>query len=210
MEKLKNEKAAVTIVEATFVFPIMFFVVFLLLFFGNACYVTNNADAATSMVAIDAAADAADPMLTYVKENGEVSTSRVETKPYRYLSKGYGNSVASNYKHKLENQLKFSGVFSKMTPRVNQCKITYNNYVLYQTIKVQADYSIKLPIRLIMSNETFTIKYSSIDEMPVSDSAEFILNTNMAIDYYEQSSLKDKIDTLKDKVSKFFNKDSNT
>ena len=66
---LKDEKGAVTIVEATFVFPIAFFVLFFLMFYGNAYYLKASVDSVVCQAAIDGAMQIQDPFLAYV--NGE-------------------------------------------------------------------------------------------------------------------------------------------
>lgn len=202
----KSEYGAVTIVEATFVFPIMFFVLFFLLFYGNSCYVKSNIDAVVSKYATEAAAEIADPLLANLKENKVVGVYNPDSKPYRYMSSGYANTVVSKYKNKIEKEIKFSGFFSNMSPRSVQCKAEYKNYFLYQTVRYDVTYNIQIPIRIIFFENPTIMKFCSAEEVPVCDSSELILNTNMVIDYVEKTGLADKINDLKSKVSNFFEK----
>lgn len=202
--KIKNEKGSVTIVEATFVFPIMFFVLFFLLYYGNSCYVKSNIDSVVSKYAIEAAAEIGDPLLANVKQNGAVSVYNPDSKPYRYMSNGHGNSVLNTYKSKIEKDIKFSGFFSSMTPKVVQCNAEYKNYFLYQTVRYEVIYNIQIPIRMIFFENPTIMKFISADEAPICDSSELVLNTNMVIDYVERSRLDDKISEMVDKVKAFF------
>lgn len=199
-----KEKGATTIVEATFVFPIMFFVLFFLLFYGNSCYVKSNMDAVVSKYAIESAAEISDPLLAGLKNSGKISNDKTAFMPYRYLSDGYGDSVVTAYKSKIENEIKFSGYFSSMTPKAVSCRAEYKNNFLYQTVRYEATYSIQIPIRMIFFENPTIMKFISADEAPICDSSEFILNTNMVIDYVERSGLADKISKMVEKVKNFF------
>lgn len=200
-----KEKGAVTVVEATFVFPIMFFIIFILLFYGNACYIASNVESAVSTVAIEAAAEAADPLLETVKNNGEVPRTKVTTKPYRYLSSGYGDGVASGYKTTLKDKIKkFGGISADMVPKDIKCNVQYKNYFIYQKIIVSADYKIKIPVRMIFSKDYYFVKYSSSDEISLNDTSELILNTNMVMDYAQRTGLTEKLKGLTEKLKKFF------
>lgn len=204
--KNKNEKGAVVIVEATFVFPIMVFVLFFLLFYCNAMYVRSNVDACVSSAAISAAAEISDPLLSSVVKNGKVPAGKKGgSEPYRYIFNSYGNSVAKKYSNGLK-AIKFGGVFSRMVP--NNIKVTYkyNNLFLYQSIRFEVTYQVKFPIRMIFVSSPTIMKFTSADEAPINDSSEFVLNTNMVLDYYESTGLKDKVDGFVLKIKDFFNK----
>ena len=205
MKGFLKEKGAVTIVEATFVFPIMFFVLFFLLFYGNSVYVKSRVDSVVSKYAIEAAAEIADPLLNTVNENNGSVGGPADVKPYRYLSKGYGNSVVEKYKTEIIRDIKFSGVFSSsaMAPKAVRCTSKYNNYVLYQTVRYDVEYDVQIPIRMIFSNSVTVMKYISSDEEPVNDTSELVLNTNMVVDYVERTGLDEKINKLTDKVKNF-------
>lgn len=202
---IRTDKGAVTIVEATFIFPIMFFVLFFLLFYGNAWYTKGNADAVVSKYAIEAAAEISDPMLVDITETNAVSTENYTSQPYRYLLNGYGNRIVNKYKEKIEKDIDFAGFFSSMSPEVTNCSGKYNNYFLYQTVQYEVSYDIKIPIRMIFFESPTIIKFVSADEVPVCDSSELILNTNMVVDYVERTGLPDWINDKLDKVKKCLN-----
>lgn len=199
-----DQRGAVTIVEATFVFPIMFFILFFLLFYGNAVYVNNTVSAVVSKYAIEAAAEISDPILKQINEDGSVPTTYKDGNPYRYMTTSYGNSIVSRYKTKITNEIKSAGIFTKMAPKVVSCKAKYKNYFLYQTVRYDLTYDIKMPIKIIFAESPIVVKFCSSDEVPICDSSEMVLNTNMVIDYVERSGLADKISQMTDKVKKLF------
>ena len=67
-KQLKSENGAVPVVEATFVFPVMFFVIFFLLFMGNMYVSKAYFDNAVNQAAIKYAAQCADPNLKAINE----------------------------------------------------------------------------------------------------------------------------------------------
>lgn len=200
----KKEKGAVTIVEATFVFPIMIFVLFFLLFYGNAWYVKSNVENVVSKYSLEAAAEISDPLLKSIKENGKVSESKVRTQPYRYLTSSYANSVINTYKSKIKDEINITGFLKGMKPNSVKCKGEYKNFVLYQTVRFEVTYEIGVPIRIIFINDPIIMSFSSADEAPIGDSSEFVLNTNMVLDYVEKTGLDEKINKLLENVKGFF------
>lgn len=82
------------IVEASFVFPIMFFVLLFLLYMGNMFYMRSRVDALTTHYTIEAAARYADPLLETVEKNGSVPRSIDKVQPYHSL-KDDGTAVKS-------------------------------------------------------------------------------------------------------------------
>ncbi len=207
---IKNDKGAIMTVEASFVFPILFFVLFFLIYFGNAYYVKSNVDYVVSRYAIQGAAECADPNLKAVIEGKSVPNNvKARNYPYRYLTSGYGSGVASRMSSKIKTDIKNTGFFKNMQPTNVKCNVKYNNKFIYQSLKVDVVYEIKFPIRFIFFNEATVLKMCSSAETPVCDSAELVLNTNMVIDFIEHTGLDEKfneiVGKLKGAVSKFFN-----
>ncbi len=201
-----EEKGAIMTVESTFVFPIMFFVLFFLIYFGNAYYVKSTVDNVVSRYAILAAAECADAQLSSVIEKGSVSTDLNSNKnPYRYLGSGYGESVAQDYEGKIKRKINDTGFFSGMQPVNVDCDVKYNGGILYQSVKASVNYSIRFPVRFIFDDNAVFLNLSAVEEVPVVDGGEFVLNTNMVIDYVERTNLPDKIKEIKENLSKSFN-----
>ena len=204
-KKVKEEKGAVMTIEATFVFPILFFVLLFLIYLGNTYFVKSNVDSVVSRYAISGAAQCADCQLGSLLKNGSVSTDlNAARDPYRYIGRGHGDNVASEIPGKIKKEIKGNSFFTGMQPVDISCKATYKPGVLYRTLKVEATYKIKFPIRFIFSNQGVLLTFSSVEEVPVVDGAEFVLNTNMAIDYVERTGLQEKIDKLVSNIKNFF------
>lgn len=202
---IKEEKGAIMTVESTFVFPVMFFVLFFLIYFGNAYYVKSTVDTAVSRYAILAAAECADPQLASLFESGSVSTNLKSNKdPYRYIGNGSGQKTADKIKSKIKSEINKTGFFSAMQPNVSKCTVEYKGGILYQSVRVNVEYKVKFPIRFIFDDSAVMLKLSAVEEVPVVDGAEFVLNTNMVIDYVEQTGLAKKISEIKDKITSFF------
>lgn len=83
--KLNSENGTV-IIEATFVFPIMFIILFFLIYMGNAFYMKAQVESVVEQKAIQGAAYCADPILETMKETGKIS-----------VTLGSGNKAVSLY-----------------------------------------------------------------------------------------------------------------
>ena len=87
MQSLKSENGAVMIVEAAFVFPIMFFVLFFLIYFGNMYVIKSAISRYTSACAIKGAEYYSNPWVKRVTEAGgnAVPTENKDVQPYRHI-----------------------------------------------------------------------------------------------------------------------------
>lgn len=189
----KDERGAVEIVEAAFVFPIVIFVVILFIFFGNMLYQQAKMDAIAVRGAEYLASIYTNPPLL---ENAiPTDSTKIQIKPYRYL---FGDSEAEN---KAKNFMKSlinstgTGFFSGMEINANIKTCEVNNYVVYQTACVDIEYSINLlPMRLFDSPSVFRCANATVTA--ATDSAEFIRNVDMIMDYSEEYGLMDKIKSV--------------
>ncbi len=84
--KMREDEKGSVIVEATYVFPIVFFVIFFLLFMGDAYYLQSQVDSLTNQAAVLAAADCADPIAAQMQE-GEFKIGEWP-ELYRYIFTG--------------------------------------------------------------------------------------------------------------------------
>ncbi|MDR1563440.1 MAG: pilus assembly protein [Oscillospiraceae bacterium] len=214
MKKLKDEKGAMVIMEATIVFPVMFLVIFLLVFMGNAYYQKSRVQAIVTTLALKGAAFSGDPMLKYVSETGSVpafGSAEADIKPYRYFN---FTNFRSDIKSYVSGELNTSvgkigtGLFSGMKPRCTNVKVDTKNYFIYGTFSVDVDFEIPLPIRLMGMTSNFKIEQSARADMPVSDVPEFMRNINLVDDVLDQTGVKGKINEWIDKVKGLFKADS--
>ena len=89
---------------------------------------------------------------------------------------------------------------------VKQCNVElkYENHIFYSIVTSDIDYKIQFPIRFLGDDEPVILQMHSSSVVPVTDTAEFIQNIDMAVDYMDSTGLSEKLNNMKDKVSKFF------
>ncbi|MDR1299198.1 MAG: pilus assembly protein [Oscillospiraceae bacterium] len=163
-------------IEAAMVFPVLFLVVFFLLFLGNAYYSKCKAEAAARRVAIAGAAYFADSEL-----------------PYRYLT---GADLADGAAGDMLSEATGAigtGLFSGMDPKLLEYDIELDNMFICAAVSVDLTYSIPIPVRLFGADGAFSMRVSVRAEAPVPDAPEFIRNINMAEDYILQTGADDKL-----------------
>lgn len=199
MNRKKSEDGAVMVVEATIVFPIVFLVLFLLIYLGNAYFLKAKIDSYVEQYAIIAAAKCADPVLS----SGSLPTSSasVDAKPYRYIFTDYMDTVVVDVTEKLNKSLKDSGFFSNM-PIKKVASAKANAKLFYSTVVMEVEYTIKIPINLL-GRELDLLKFNSRAEIPVTDVGEFIRNVDMALDYIDSNkSIQDAMASVKEFLGK--------
>lgn len=205
--KIKRNESGMVIVEATIVFPVMFLVIFLLIFAGNAYTQKCRVDAVVNKMAIEGAAYCADPMLDDVESGKVPGFKDVDIQPYRFLIGGM-DDIEDDIDKKVNSEIKnmSTGLFSGMKPSSPNIKVKFNNGFIYSTFSVEVNYKICIPIRLL-GQEDFTImKLSSQVDIPVSATTEFIRNVDMVEDYMERSGVVDEIKKVMNKVNEWLKK----
>lgn len=206
---MKSENGAVQIVEASFVFPIMFIVLIFLIFMGNAHFVKSKMEAIVTEYAIKGAAYCADPVQKTMEESGSYpSLSDIDIEPYRYLFGGMDDIEkhinAAVYKEIKDNSSSF---FQSMAPKLKTGKADisrFNNYVVYSTFSVEVKYNLSLPITFF-GKDIGVLKMSARSEVPVNDTAEFIRNTDMVIDVFHGTKLGQSISSVFEKIQGVLN-----
>ena len=63
----EKQKGAVAVIEAAFVFPVMFIIVLVMILAGEVFYQRSRVEQAAHIAVIDAAAACSNPMLNYVQ-----------------------------------------------------------------------------------------------------------------------------------------------
>lgn len=204
---IKSEKGAVQIVEATFVFPIMFIILFFLIYMGNAYYVRAQVEAIVAEEAIKGANYCTDPILQTIKDDGVIpKLSDLDLDPYRYFSgmDGIEETISREVEEKIEGSS--VSLFRNMEPVVKTRRADiskYNNYVVYSTFSVEVKCEVEFPIKFLGSSTPNLLVITSRSEIAVNDTAEFIRNTDMVIDYFEDSKLGQSIKGIFDKINDF-------
>jgi len=207
-KKMKSENGAVQIIEAAFVFPIMFIVLFFLIYMGNAYYIKAQIEAVAEVYAIEGASYCADPILETLKKTGNVpSLDALKTEPYRYLFGGM-NEIESQIGSEVEAEIegKILSLFDNMRPKLKTSSADiakFNNYVVYSTFSVTISYVIEFPIKYLGADAPVILMINSRAEVPVSDTAEFIRNVDMVIDIFHGTKLGQSISDVFSKVNGF-------
>lgn len=207
MKNFKESERGMVIVEATIVFPVMFLVIFLMLFTGNAYLQKCRVDSYVNQLAIEGASYCADPMLDEVEGGSIPSYDNVDIRPYRYLIGGMDDieaEIDADVERKIRNMS--SGLFSGMKPSSVIVNTKYNNGFIYSTFSVDVEYKIQIPVRLLGASDFIYMNISSHADMPVSDTTEFIRNVNMVEDYMQKYGVTEKIEEMINKAKEWFNK----
>ena len=145
---MKTEERGALIVEATIVFPIMFFIILFLIYFGNVFYLRSQVDAIVAESAIKAASYCVDPLMAKV-EGGTVPTTMEDVQPYHSI---FGSAQTDSVREEMVNKLNRigTGYFAGMNLKnivVDQFK--YNRGLVTSTFSVDVSYRIQFPIRFI-------------------------------------------------------------
>lgn len=206
-KKMKNEEGAL-VVEASIVFPIMFLVIFFMIFVGNAYLQKCRVEAIVVNSVIDAAAQCADPILKDVQSGSIPGYNEVSLKPYRYLIGGMSDIEAAaetNTQDKISNMS--TGLFNNMKPELSDCDIKFNNAYIYSTVSADVSYKIMVPVRLLGNDDFMKLGFATHVEKSVADVPEFIRNVDMAEDIVEKctgSDFADKISTMVEHLNDLF------
>ena len=202
--KLKKEDGAVQIVEATVVFPIMFIILLFLIYMGNAFYIKAQVEATVAQKAIAGANYCADPILQTIKETGSVPNIKdLQLDPYRYFTGMNGVEMKIKQDVKKEIDGSTASFFKNMSPVVKTSDAKYNNYLLYATFSVEVQCELEFPIKFFGEATPPVFVIRSRSEVAVNDTAEFIRNTDMVIDYFGDTNLGRSIQSVFEKVNTF-------
>lgn len=214
IEKLKTEKGAVHIVEATIVFPIMFLIIFMMITVGNAYLMKCRVESIVVQMAYYGAAQCADPLVKAVSEGQAVPTASNEHEvlPYRYIFNSKEmESIVRSVESQTNNYIKKlgSGFFGGMAPKNVKVRPRYHNMFVYSTFSMEVRYEIMIPIRIYGMDDWFSIKFLSMIDVPVSDTPEFVRNIAMLEDWIVTTETGENfltsIDKALDEVKPFIN-----
>lgn len=207
-ELLRSTNGAVQIVEASIVFPIMFIILFFLIYMGNMYYIKAQATSLAEIYAIKGANYCADPLLKSIESNDMFpSLSTMKLNPYRHLF-GENDSVEADIEGRIVEEItsSTSSFFKNMKPKIKTATsdiATYHNYIIYSTFSVEFDMDVYFPIRFLGKDSKPMIQMSARAEVPVDDTAELIRNTDMVIDYFHGTKAGQAISEAFGKINSF-------
>ncbi len=185
-----QSKGAVTIVEAAFVFPIVFFMVFFMIMAGEAYYQRACVEYEVTAAAIRGAAKCENPMLGTVLDSGvPTDPSAFDVMPYRYILTGESKSIATEAAGELESKIGSLKplLFKNMAPDNVSVAINPKMNVLVSSFPVECTFDIPFPIRMIFSNDKVKFSYSVSISTAVGDPTEFVRTVSTVGDIIERS-----------------------
>lgn len=186
-EKIKSEKGAALIVEAAVVFPVVIFVVMLLLVLGNFYFQQSRVEQL-----VIRAADKMDQYFTDPVYHNGAPTAGTDIKPYRYLSGGeFAEKEAKNFLQTELGKLG-TGFFPNMEVKVIKITCDLKNIFIMQDGKITVDYTVWLPVGFFGMEENRRCS-CSVDYALLAPE-EMIRNIDMIDDYYTKTGLKEKIE----------------
>ncbi|MCR5342268.1 MAG: hypothetical protein K6E70_02745 [Butyrivibrio sp.] len=215
LKSLKNDDGYV-IMESTFVYPLMFFIIAFLIYSGNMFLLRARIDSEVAQEAINFANHYSNPYTDFLEENGyniefKANEPNLTNGLYRYLYTN-GEYASKAEKDDLKNRIAQIGLFNNIKPsnvRIVSHDVD-NFFALYQTYIVEASYDLKFPIKLIFFNDSWTLSMTAREEIPVTDQAEFIRNIDMAVDYIERTDtgngIIEQFSRIKNKFDDFIDK----
>lgn len=213
MKRLENnQKGAVTIIEAAFVFPIVFFIVFFMIMAGEAYYQRACVEYEVTAAAVRGAARCENPMLSTVMSSGvPTSPDSVDVMPYRYILTGESKKIASEVEGELESRIADIRplLFKNMAPDNVSVSIKPKMNILISSFPVQCDFDVPFPIRMIFSDEKIKVSYSVSITTSIGDPSEFVRNVSTVSDIVERSegltNACSKIKSAMDKIGAYTN-----
>lgn len=215
MGKKENhgEYGAVLIIEAVFVFPIMFIIIFIMLLAGGAYFQHARVERLVVEAAIDGASRCENPMLEKVSKAGSVPTGTSDAKimPYRYLFTGNAKSISDEVASELRNTVERlnSLAFKGMEPKNVSVKVTPKMFILISSFQVECEFDIVLPVRMLFFDEDLKFHYSVSMTEPVGDPSEFVRNISTIQDILERNekaaSIAEKFKEATKKIARFIN-----
>ena len=214
MDKIKNEKGAL-IVEASIVFPTMFFILMFLFVVGNAYVQKCRIEEIVVSSTLEGAAHCADPLLDSVEaDDGGPGTipgfNEVNLQPYRYLA-AMLTDQKTNVEERINDRVSGlgSGFFTGMTPDFSISNVKFDSKVIYSTVTVDATYDIEIPFKILGMDEFMKISYATHTDIPVSDVPEFIRNVDFAEDLVQRvtgSDISEQTGKLAEKITDWVGK----
>lgn len=197
-----KERGAMSIIEATVVFPVAFIAIFFMLFAGNAFYQRCQMESIVQIELIEHVAKAANPMLSDVIAGKTPTTSEdVDVQPYRYLIGLSG--LESDFKKSVQEKLSKvgTGYIEHMEPENLKVTTHYENDFVYSTFSAEVTYKIMIPIKLLGASDFIHAGVATRVELPVCDPVEFIRTADFLIDELERLGVQQKIEGFQDKLN---------
>lgn len=212
LHKKLKENSGNVIIEATIVFPVMFLVLFFIIYLGNIYYGRAQLDDVAMRYCIKGAQSISDP-LHYDMETYSTIPMDEDVQPYRFIFGEIPGGSIDKIENKIIEEIE-DEIDNNLISFFNNMKISFdkkpkaefNNYVLYGTFTVEIEYSIPFPIKFWNKNTFPVAELKTRAEVSVNDIPEFIRNTDMVIDLVDGTKFGNKIESFFKKINDFISK----
>lgn len=206
------------VVEATFIYPVVFAILAFLLFVGDMFYQRAWIEAAVLRYSIEGAAEVGNSSLASITIDeasgaGSLNPASIANNPYRFIANGgtdgsVGESAAANAAA-LESEVAGGRAsFFGLAPNLDAVTVDYESNLIYGNYWVRADYGFQLPVAgYIIPEGSLGVDFSASSVSTVTSMGEFVRNVNFVDDIYSRG-LGDEIsivENLADAVERFKN-----
>ncbi|MBD9698785.1 hypothetical protein IGS67_04655 [Flavimobilis sp. GY10621] len=219
VQRRPGGSSGMIVVEAVFVYPVVFMVLALVLFLGDIYYQRARVEAIVLDASIRGASQVASASLPKIAINpdtgrGSLDPSEIRNDPYRYIFSGTAGTAtdeALRGTRTLVDELlnaetaSFFGLAPKFDGR--GATVTYESKIVRGEVSVEASYGIGVPVHkaLIPSGEV-RLNLDARATSTVTPMGELVRNIDMMDDLYEASGGKeigDSVETIATAVSNF-------
>ena len=181
------------IVEAAFLYPVVFAVLALLLYVGDMFYQRSWIEAAVLRYSIEGAAEVANSSLANISVDegsgtGALDVGAIENEPYRFLFNGGADSDVSASAAANEAALQAEvadgrASFFGLAPNLRTLDIDYRSSLVYGDYLVTADYGFQLPVAsFIVPSGRLGLDFTSESVSNVTSMGEFVRNVEILDD----------------------------
>lgn len=196
------------VVEATFIYPVVFAILAFLLFVGDMFYQRAWIEAAVLRYSIEGAAEVGNAALSNVvvdegSGTGSLSPGAIQNDPYRFVmnggtdASGVGESAAENAAALEAEVAGGRASFFGLAPNLRSVDVEYESNLLYGNYWVRADYGFQLPVAgYILPEGSLGVDFEASSVSTVTSMGEFVRNVDFVDDAYV-STFGDERDTMR-------------
>ncbi len=204
------------LVEATFIYPVVFAILAFLLFVGDMFYQRAWIEAAVLRYSIEGGAEVGNSALSKIDIDeaagtGALDPALIENRPYRFISNGgtdgdVGTTAAEN-SAALEAEVSGGRAsFFGLVPNLEAVEATYESSLFYGSYWVRADYGFQLPVAgYIVPGGGVDVDFTASSVSTVTSMGEFVRNVDFLDDAYRSKvgAERETIARLADAVNEF-------
>lgn len=213
MASPRRGAAGMVIVEATFVYPVVFLVLIFVLMLGDVYYQRARIEAVVIDTALVGSASASSSALEQVVVDqatglGVMDASKIENDPYRFVfNMGSDGSVSENlakYKESLTDQIGDGDAsFFGLAPDIGSADVQYTSRFIYGDYLVSAGYDVDVPMAtMLMPEGKATLGFGATAVSTVTSMGELTRNIDLVDDAYRSSGAKDLVDAVDNLATK--------